>query len=369
MKKKVLICCLPGDYSGVPIYTRSIVEALDETYDFSIFTSSNQGIFDNISAKIIQESRLKNRFSLLAFAVNFVLFLRVVKRFKPDIVHLNGSMFGLIGRIASLFLRREFIFTYHGLPWGVGRSIFVSVVMISIECFLLNISRCKSIAISKMDLRRLSRINLFKKCIHYIPNSVDTQGAQAPSIQSYNISRSDCFNAKKIVTIARFAKQKNFTRLFQAFNILPDDYELSIVGADTDGARCAELASMICSPKKIRSIEFKGVSTDVISLLQNATVFCLSSDYEGMPLSAIEAMSVGVPIVIPEVGGSDEFEDCGAAAVYRPNTANALARTLVSVCEDQKKIDEMSQAGVRGYNEIFSFKVFRVRISSLYESL
>lgn len=369
MKKKVLICCLPGDYSGVPIYTRSIVEALDDTCDFSIFTSSNQGVFDNISAKIIQELRLKNSFSLLAVAVNLFLFMRVVKRVKPDIVHLNGSMFGLIGRIASLCVRRKFIFTYHGLPWGAGRSKLVSIVMISIECFLLNVSNSKSIAISKMDLRRLTRLNIFKRCIHYIPNSVSIQGAQSLSHQSINISRSDCLSAKKIVTIARFSRQKNFTRLFQAFNILPDDYKLSIVGAGTDGARCAELASMICSPKKILSIEFKGVSTDVTSLLKNATVFCLSSDYEGMPLSAIEAMSVGLPIIIPAVGGSDEFEDCGAAVVYKPNTANALASTLVNVCEDQKKLDEMSQSGVRGYKDIFSLKVFRARILSLYESL
>jgi glycosyltransferase involved in cell wall biosynthesis len=364
LKKKILICCFPGDYSGVPIYTKGIVNSLSEIADFSILTSKNDGVFDKVSAKVVIESNLKNSLNPIHAFLNLARFLKIIRQEEPDIIHLNGSMFGMIGRFSSLFVSRKFVFTYHGIPWGDGRPFLYNLLIKLIETCLLNISNIITIGISKMDISRLQKINFFKREFAYIPNAINFDKAQTIDDQDQKYFQS--IGTKKILCVARFSPQKNYRRLFEAFNLLLGSYELTIVGSRTDSDDCKSLARSICSKSKYALINFEGESTDVLSHLKTATVFCLSSDYEGMPLSAIEALASGTPVVMPEVGGAAEFESCGGAMVYRPNTATELSKVIEKLCTDNDLLTRMSRAGALGYKTIFSRGNFSKRMVSVY---
>lgn len=71
-----------------------------------------------------------------------------------------------------------------------------------------------------------------------------------------------------------------------------------------------------------------GRRRDVGEFLRQADIFTLSSDYEGMPLSAIEALSLGLFVVMPDVGGAEEICVDGAGLIYAPNTEAQLAVAL-----------------------------------------
>ena len=364
MRKKILICCFPGDYSGVPIYTKGIVNSLDEIADFSILTTKNDGVFDGISAKLLIEPNFKTNLNPVYALFNLWRFLKIIRQEKPDIIHTNGAMFGMIGRFSSLFVSRKFIHTYHGLMWGDGRPFFHNLLVRFTEICLLNITNQVTIGISKMDIERLQKINFFRREIEYIPNAVNFDKAQVSDDQHQK--HLPLTDTKKILCIARFSPQKNYRRMFEAFNLLLGSYELTIVGSRTDSNECKSLARSICSESKFALINFQGESTDVISHLRNATVFCLSSDFEGMPLSAIEALASGTPVVMPEVGGAAEFESCGGAMVYRPNTATELSKVIDTVCSDNDLLIKMSKAGVLGYKTIFSHDNFIKRMVAVY---
>lgn len=359
-KKKILICSYPGDYSGVPIYTKSIINLLSDKAEFTVYTSSNSGIYDNLDADIIVQNKINNTFKPLQVIKNIQLFLSFIKTKKYDLIHLNGTMFGMIGRIISIYSKYNFIYTYHGLPWGPGRRFFKSSIFLIIEILMLNLSKAKTISISKMDKKRLGKINLFNKKIHYVVNSVEMKSLnEKHSIAEKNTNLN-------IINVARYSKQKNFKRLFHAFNLIKEDFTLTLVGFGTDSFECLALAKSICSKKKISMIRFKGVSRDVQIHLSKADIFVLSSDYEGMPLSAIEAMTCGLPLIVPEVGGSDEFEACGAAEIYSPNTAEKLAEKIHELAFDKTKLDKMSLAGQKGYKKIFSKKKFSEHMRLIY---
>ncbi|WP_017445384.1 glycosyltransferase [Gayadomonas joobiniege] len=97
----------------------------------------------------------------------------------------------------------------------------------------------------------------------------------------------------KLVTICRiYERQKNLTSMLNIVNGLPDEYTLDIYGI---GAKheMDSLLTMIDSKK----VKFKGEAKDVAAILEDYSVFLMTSHYEGFGQTLIEARSQGLPIV------------------------------------------------------------------------
>ena len=100
-----------------------------------------------------------------------------------------------------------------------------------------------------------------------------------------------------IITIGRLVEQKNHKLLISAFEKLHDehpDITLSIYGS---GNMESELESFINESNLSDCVFLKGPTQDVPAVLQDANMFVMSSDYEGMPNALMEALTVGVPCV------------------------------------------------------------------------
>lgn len=110
------------------------------------------------------------------------------------------------------------------------------------------------------------------------------------------ITRTDPRHAdKRIVNVARLdIKQKRQDLLIEAFCMISDkypEYTLEFYGSGEDEQL---LKSMACNNSRI---VFKGITTNVAESIQNASMFVLSSDFEGIPNALLEAMSLGVPCI------------------------------------------------------------------------
>jgi glycosyltransferase involved in cell wall biosynthesis len=103
------------------------------------------------------------------------------------------------------------------------------------------------------------------------------------------------------------------------------------------------------------STRFLGVRDDVPALLADAACVVLASDYEGCPLSVIEAMAAGVPVVATSVGGVPEVvEDGVTGIVTAPGSADELARGLSALLADGPVGTRMGSAGRATAAERFS---------------
>ena len=283
-KKSVLLCSLRGEYSGVPKYVTFIAKELKDQYRFVILTRENGGIYDDISCEVKIDSGLENSLSILKTLNNLKILDNIIRQNNFDIVHLNGSMFGLLGRILSLKYKNiRFIYTLHGIPWGEGRSFLMSFLMKTVEKLL---SRTESdiICISKKDFDTYKKIT--HKKISYIPNSISFDEAD------FNYKYEEACRNKNLICVARFNKQKNLSRLFRAFNKLKTPCKLTLIGEGTDSNECIKLAKSLMDHQSFQSIEFIGKTNNVKKYLEKATLFILSSDYEGMPLAALFRTSI-----------------------------------------------------------------------------
>lgn len=131
----------------------------------------------------------------------------------------------------------------------------------------------------------------------------------------------------KILHIGRFSEQKNHVGLLKAFKSFHDnhsDSELWLIG---DGEKKAEIERYVIENKLDDSVKFLGLQSNVYGYLHGADMFILPSHYEGIPMTLIEAMGTGLPIVATAVGGVPDMLDQSCAQLVSVDVltiANAI---------------------------------------------
>lgn len=111
----------------------------------------------------------------------------------------------------------------------------------------------------------------------------------------------------RIISVARLYPQKNQEMMIRAFAKIADkypDWKLVMYG---EGPRRQSLQLIIDNLQLTNRVQLPGRTEKVVEELRKSKIFCLSSDYEGMSNSMIEAICVGLPIVSTKVSGTDEL--------------------------------------------------------------
>jgi len=121
-----------------------------------------------------------------------------------------------------------------------------------------------------------------------------------------------------------------------------------------DGDRRAQI-----EPLARRSgVELLGERSDVPALLEAADAFALSSGAEALPMSVLEAMARGLPVVAPDLGGtSDAVVDGQTGMLVEPGNTAALARALVTLARDPEVSRRLGEAGRERQRERFTAAV------------
>jgi len=117
----------------------------------------------------------------------------------------------------------------------------------------------------------------------------------------------------KILHIGRFSEQKNHIGLLKAFKLFHDkhpDSELWLIG---DGENKTEIEEYVNDNALMPYVKFLGLQSNVYNFLHDADIFTLPSNYEGIPMTLIEAMGTGLPIVATAVGGVPDMLDKDSA--------------------------------------------------------
>jgi glycosyltransferase involved in cell wall biosynthesis len=132
----------------------------------------------------------------------------------------------------------------------------------------------------------------------------------------------------RILWVGRFAPPKRADLALRALAMVRPRFpeaELHLVGDGVGRPAAEELARELGVADAVR---FLGTRDDVPELLVEASCALLASDYEGCPLSVIEAMAAGVPVVATDVGGLGELVVHGRTGLLVPRSEEALADGL-----------------------------------------
>ena len=155
---------------------------------------------------------------------------------------------------------------------------------------------------------------------------------------------------KKIVSVGRLHPQKNHRLLLDAFaefHKIYADYELHIFGiGDLEDALKQQAKDLKIDEKVV----FRGFSSDVHHEIWDSAMFVLSSDYEGISNSMIEALAMGVPVISTDcpVGGSRMYIEDGVSGILTPvGDKKALTEAMLKIAGSSEIARKFSENGVK----------------------
>ncbi len=195
-------------------------------------------------------------------------------------------------------------------------------------------------------LELLAQRGIGRERLRYIPNGIDV--AQWP-LRPANENRD---RVPTVVCLARFVPRKRQRDLVEAVaRIQADDIMLRVVLAG-DGPTLSEVRQYATELGVDELVSFPGQvdRTGVRQLLAEADVFCLSSLWEGMAGTVMEAMASGLPVVGTRVNGiADLVEHGSTGLLVPPERPDLLADALVELLMDA---DRRARLGSQGREKI-----------------
>lgn len=170
-----------------------------------------------------------------------------------------------------------------------------------------------------------------------IMNPLDTKGFP---VHNFGTER------KEIVTVGRLEPQKNQKLLIDGFSLIKEnfpDYTLTIYG---EGSLRKELEAY-AEEKGLRdSVLLPGTKSGIQEYIKDASLFVLTSDYEGVPNALIEAMAIGLPCVSTDCspGGARELIHSGEnGVIVKCGDPKALADAMTALLEDRDLAAKMGR--------------------------
>lgn len=276
-----------------------------------------------------------------------------------DVIHAHSSKAGFLARLASAVRgrRRACLFTPHGWSfWSASGSrarVYTSLERLAARwCrVIVTLSSSERAAGLAAGVGRPEQYRV-------IPNAVDVARFTATPQPVPG----------RILWVGRFAAPKRPDLALRALKVARErapHAELHLVG---DGVDRPELERLAGELRLGEAVRFLGTRDDVAALLTTAACVVLASDYEGCPLSVIEAMAARVPVVATAVGGVSELVEDGRSGVLTPaGDAEALGTALAVVLTDPARARAHGEAGRVAVEERFSLEVMVDRLAALYD--
>ncbi len=265
--------------------------------------------------------------SLEALIHTFLGVIHVVAhRKKFDIIHIHGIGPSLLTPVARLS-RLKIIVTNHGPDYDRQKWGRIAKFMLHLGEFLGVRFAATIIAISQNIKHHLKK--KYQRDSFYIPNGVNV----SPHVQAgHALRRFGLVAGKYILAVGRLVPEKGFHDLLNAFKLVNTDWKLVIVGkADHEDTYSNKLVRAAKNDNRVVMAGFLSGSP-LSEIYSNAGFFILPSYHEGLPITILEAMSYGLPVLASDIPGNVEIIT-NNDFIFKPGDISAMKNKILDFIE------------------------------------
>lgn len=283
-----------------------------------------------------------------------------LRRQRPDLVALHSSKAGILGRIAARSLDVPGLLTAHGWNFTPGIARLPAAVYRQIERAAGRITT-RIITVSEYDRRLALEAGLAT------PNRVVAVHNGIPDTPAGLRARPDRA-PPRLIMIARFEGQKDHPTLLRALAGLRDAaWELDLVG---EGPLLGPMETLAAELGLRDRVHFLRQRMDVPQLLAAAQLSLLVTNWEGLPLSILEAMRAGLPVIATDVAGIGEAIREGETGYLVPRgDVDVLRARLARLLGDGRLRLSQGQAARARYEQHFTLDQFVERTLAVYQDV
>jgi glycosyltransferase involved in cell wall biosynthesis len=202
--------------------------------------------------------------------------------------------------------------------------------------------------------------------VRVVHNGIRLTPFNGPANAALRNTLTDGRDRPLVFTPARLHAQKGHAYLLQAATLVPD----AIFVLAGDGPERKPLEELCLRLGLEARVRFLGHREDIPQLLATCDLFVLPSLYEGLPVSVLEAMASGKPVVATAVGGTDEVVVHGSTGMLvPPMNVTALAAAIGAILSDQTLAARFGEAGRKRVKQTFSAEAMVRGVSEVYDEL
>jgi glycosyltransferase involved in cell wall biosynthesis len=293
-----------SEIGGAQTHVADLLQALRDRIEPVLLAGGDGPLLDTAraaGARTVRLALLDNALSPLRALATLRELLRALRAAQPDLIHAHSAKAGALGRVAGWLLGVPVVYSVHGFAFKAAAPARQRLVSRVMEWLLAPLTT-RLICVAQGERALAASLPIPAARISVIRNGIaDNSALATPGAP-----------LRRIVMVARLAAPKRADLLIRAFAhaSLPD-CELVLAGEGPQMAALRTLADTM-APGRVR---FAGAVGDVPALLASAQAFALASDHEGFPLSVLEAMRAGLPVVASDLPGIREQLDDGACGV------------------------------------------------------
>ena len=357
-KLKILFVITKSVWGGAGKYIYDLAANLPkEKFEVCVAAGGQNKLAQELKKIRINYSEIKNFQRDVNFFGDILAFLeifRLIKRYKPDIMHANsskaGSLAGIAAKIYSLLVTRYSllrVFTAHGWAFNESRPKW-QIILIKFFSRLTVLFYDKIICVSEFDRQMaiknkivpVSKLITIHNGIHFeeykfFSRKEAIEKFKAQNLKLKTITQNLKFEKKIIIgTIGEFTKNKGQEYLIDAIKLLVTRYSL--------------LVTIIGWGEKKQNLEFRiknlGLENKVFLIenlipaapyLKAFDIFVLPSLKEGLPYTLLDAGLAGLAVIATDVGGNPEIiENKKTGLLVSPANADEIADAIKFLIEN-----------------------------------
>ncbi len=300
--------------------------------------------------------------------------VRLMRRFKPHVVHTHTAKAGAVGRMAARLAGVPVVVhTYHGHVFQAYFSPFQSRLTIGAERFLGRLSdRLITLSARLRDdivgfgVAPADKIAVIPLGLDLRPFTADRTRLRGRLRAPLGLAPEDCL----IGIVGRLVPVKNHSMFLQAARELRGmgrNVKFAVIG---DGELREQLEAEARALGLNGEVYFTGWQRDLPGVYADLDLLVNTSLNEGTPVAVIEAMAAGVPVVATSVGGVPDIVTHGRTGTLVPSgDGAALARALAERLDCPEETRSMAQAAGADVVQRFSVEQLTASLDALYQEL
>ena len=360
MQNSILQITLRADIGGGPEHLYKLVKNLSPSIN-NIIALPKEEPYYSLFKKLVGEKNLielpHRKFSL----PHLIILKKEIKRRNISIIHSHGKGAGIYSRILGFLTGKRVIHTLHGFHVGKYNS-FQKRLYIWLEK-LLSIYTDKFISVSDGEEKQIIDAGICsKKKIVVIPNGIEITA---------NHQTSDVFEQlpHKIISFSRFDFQKNTELVidickFYKTEANSNDIEFHIYG---DGEEFEKIKNKINSCGLEQLMVLHGPDSAARDKLSKGFCYISTSRWEGLPISLLEAMAAGLPVIATDVIGNNnivEHEKDGF--LYSIDNPQMAAQYICRLIKDKELWERLSNYSLEKVSNRFNITKMIYETEKIY---
>ncbi len=357
---RVLTIITRGERGGAQVHVLDLVRGLRDAVDFEVVVGEEEFLPRELRAAGVPVTVMPELEREVS-ARNDVRAVRALRRkirsMRPNLVHTHSTKAGLLGRLAAFAEGVPAVHTAHAWSFSDGLPLRRVASAVPIEALAGRITS-RFIVVSEADREIALRYRVARAAqVRVIHNALpDHPGAAHPEA-----------DPPTVVMVARLAAPKDPLLLLQALAAIDAPWRLRLVG---DGPERPQVEAEIARLGLGGRVTMEGVRADVPDLLAASQVFTLVSRQEGFPISILEAMRAGLPVIASDVGGIRESVRDGVTGRLVPRGDRpALTAALAEALTRPERRRAWGAAGRATYLQRFTVADMLDRTRHVYEEL